>query len=345
MARAAGTDSQLIDGAQRREPTRSSYFLGSSYVISLMAAAVAVGLVLVLSLTMGEEDLVTSGVLLAAWAGLMVLADASRYSLVMSANFVASTKTSAAYLAGTGIAAAAVATFGTDVVVVAVLVLTLVTAFGGYQALRALGAARHPRFPVRLSIGLGAEAAYVGIGTQLAPLILFALGAVAETTGLRLAYSVVYAPLFALVQALYPILVLRVLDTADPKHSGAKVVRPWIVGVMAGTSLSALVGYALAWSGMEFIPLSDIVPFLFPVGIAFFGGQIIEVGLLLQRLRWPPWKMNALRLMTVSVEIAVSVVAAATLGVTGVIGAMIAVGIAKIALATGFLVSARRNIS
>ena len=150
---------------------------------------------------------------------------------------------------------------------------------------------------------------------------------------MRLAYSVVFAPVFAVAQAIYPLVAVRVLNQFARGRSEATLVRYWSAGITVGVALFGMIGWGVLsalGAGSEFAAAKY---YLIPVGFAFASAQILEVVLLVTRLTSSPGRMNAVRLAIVSLEIASSIIGGLLWGAPGVVASILVIGCFKVILA------------
>lgn len=337
VSRSTGIDSQLVDGARNALPLQSSFYFGTTERVAYSVAVIVALLIAAVTAVNGVDN----PMLLFAfplWAGAMVVADSAHYALVMTERRFLATSISSAYLLLTFIAVGLSHLAHWHIILCTMLALLVLALVSSIVAIRALGFSGNNQFSRRLALGLGAESLYVGVGTQLGPLILFALGAVSATAGLRLAYTVVFSPLFSIVQALYPLLMLRVLNEAVLGNRATTTIWTWTTSVAIATAGFGFVGYIVSPHARTLFGLADFSMFLLPVGLSFVGAQILEVALLERRMSWRPVSMNLVRLAAVTIEMTLTISGALFGGVLGLILALLTIGCAKLLLGVVLIV-------
>ncbi|WCD92897.1 hypothetical protein [Microbacterium sp. nov. GSS16] len=334
--RSAGVDSQIIANARNKISSatgidRSSVWMTSAGLFLFLFAGIL--LVSLINRVPSYPFLLS----VCVWAGAVLLGDVQHYYLViMRARFHAAL-VSILYFVSISTALGVCHWLELDAMPsVAVGAAAHACVAGVVTASARLPSAKR-RIQGRLALGLGLESLYVSVGSQLGPLILFAAGLAAPTAGLRLAYSAVYSPVFAVIQALYPLLLLRVLDESVSGSSSRRTMLRWSAFVFISTGAFATIGWVII-PHIELIPLLiNSLEFLVPVGLSFVGAQMLEVGLLSKRLIWNPVRMNMLRLASVSLEMVLQVLGVLFAGVDGLIVCMTSIGVLKLALAAWLL--------
>jgi hypothetical protein len=96
--------------------------------------------------------------------------------------------------------------------------------------LRGNSATRGLEFPYRhVSRRMGAEALYSALGGQLGIFLIYLTSDPSATTGIRLAYSLVFAPAFMIIQGLTPLYLLRMSDLyRQASNEGIRLTVYWI---------------------------------------------------------------------------------------------------------------------
>jgi hypothetical protein len=122
-----------------------------------------------------------------------------------------------------------------------------------------------------------AEGVYVAFGSQAALFILFAVDADQSVAGIRLNYSLVFAPALLMIQALMPLVNMRLARSWLSGKGTASDVSMWLVGftgLVLGCGLAGIVGVTLLPGTSTF---REVIPFMLPVGLAILGAQVQEV--------------------------------------------------------------------
>jgi hypothetical protein len=278
-------------------------------------------------------------------AGLIVLADTPHYGLTMQGRYVRALSPASVYLM-TAFIVLIVALSSQDATVLLTWSLGLSAA-----ALVAWIASRGApwRGAIGLMVGvqtrLAAESLYAALASQLGILILFLVSAPADTAGIRLAYSIVFAPVFSLIQGLTPLLLTRMVEPEDGRTSTKRrVMRLWIVAGLTGVVMSGAIGAGLGFSVWRGTTFENVLPFLVPVGASMVGAFLLDAGLLNLRLRSHPRTPHRIRLVLVSIDLLVQLIATLAFGTSGLIFALCAGFVIK-GVATGWIfLNARRAV-
>ncbi|NQW91381.1 hypothetical protein HQQ88_13890 [Curtobacterium sp. VKM Ac-2861] len=264
-------------------------------------------------------------------AGLIVLADGPHYLLTLQRRFSAAIVGALPY-AAFAVVAVVLLLVGTDVPVL-VLWLTGLAVACGASWLAVLRARPHSA-PIPGLLGtasrISAEALYSALGSQLGILIIYLVAVPSATTGIRLAYSVVFAPVFSLIQALTPLLLVHMSDLGQ--NAGAARRRAgmrWLTAGLAGVIVSGLIGWAVAASGVAGENYSHTAAFLVPAGAALAGNLVLDTALLVVRFGARPSVPHRIRLIVVSIDLATQLALTLTLGLDGLVIALVGMAVLK----------------
>lgn len=177
---------------------------------------------------------------------------------------------------------------------------------------------------------ISAEALYSALGSQLGILIIYLIAVPSATTGIRLAYSVVFAPVFSLIQALTPLLLVHMSDLGkDGAAARTRAALRWVLAGLGGVLASGLVGWAVAVSGTAGANYSHTAAFLVPVGAALAGNLILDTALLVVRFSTKPGVPHTIRLVVVSIDLATQLALTLSLGLEGLVIALVVMACVK----------------
>jgi hypothetical protein len=337
--RAFAVDGRVIAGAKRGLSAGDSSSLSSIALASGTGAAVAMlaasGWIL-----LGSRGSVG---LIPIVAGLIVLADTPHYGLTMQGRYTRALAPAVVYLLAAG-TVALVALSARDASVLMVWSLGLAAAaLVAWIASRGAPWRGATDLMTGIQVRLTAESFYAALGSQLGILILFLVSVPEDTAGVRLAYSIVFAPVFSLIQGLTPLLLTRMVEPETARPSGkGRVLTLWLLAGTAGVVLSGLVGAALGltvWQGTTF---ANVVPFLVPVGASMLGAFLLDAGLLQLRLRSHPRLPHRIRLSIVSADLLLQLAATLAFGTAGLTFALSAGFVIKALAAASIFMTARR---
>jgi len=326
-SRAFAMDGRIVAGA--RAGLRVDEAL-SSRSVALTSAAFAVLAVAAsaawLALGSGGPDL-----FLAVLAALIVLADGPHYLLTLRKRFASAILGAVPY----ALASAVAVTFALldpvkPVVVIWMIGLAIALALSWVAASRLPTADRDVPAVVGTSFRISAEALYSALGSQLGILIIYLIAVPAATAGIRLAYSVVFAPVFSIIQALTPLLLVKMSDLGSGASSRrARTATFWILGGLGGVLLSGVIGWVIATTGAAGETYEHTAPFLVPVGAALAGNLVLDTALLLLRFNADSRVPHRIRLAVVAVDLVTQLALTLTLGLSGLVGALIAMAVVK----------------
>lgn len=265
-------------------------------------------------------------------AGAIVLADGPHYAYTMYGLF-----RRAAYVASVYAVLAGILFVLSYREVPLPLVLTWVIALGAVWIIGLAGPIPWKSSPfatLGVSLRLSGEALYSALGSQLGILVIFITSPPDDTAGIRLAYSLVFAPIFMLIQGLQPLLLSRMAQLHT--LGGASQLRLlwiWISFSGGGVVVSGIAGAALAlsmWQGTNF---GTVLPFLLPVGAAMLGSLLLDSVMLPMRFTVAPKVPHRIRLAMVSGEACVQITLALVWGTQGLVVALMIGFLAKVVLA------------
>lgn len=277
-------------------------------------------------------------VVLAALVVAMVSADLPRQVLVITGRFGRATVLAGLYAAGAGVSALVVAAGVRGAVLQLWVVTAVVVVAAGHvlcgPAETVTRAAGHGAVAWRLA----AEAVYLGVGSQIATLLLFAIDDDTATAGIRFAYSLVFAPAFVLVQSVQP-LILR--QFAELSGAGSRAVTAagarWAVAVSIAMTGCGAIG-ATVIRVLDLDGPSTALAFVVPVGVSLVAAQVFEIALMAARFVVSPVVTHRARLASVIVDIVAQVIGVAVAGASGLVVALVLTGAVRAAVSAGVLV-------
>lgn len=327
-ARAYALDAPAVAGARLGLTVRDAAVRRRTLAaVSSVVAAVAAG-VTFLWLSLASDDAISWLPLLAA---VIVLADGPHYALTLVGAFVRALVPALVYVVVAAVTAGA-AWGGLRLDVVAIWTAALLTTGLVGTALRQhVGAAR--AIPYGVSGRMAAESLYGALSSQAGILVLFFVSSPDDTAGVRLAYAVVFAPVFSVIQGMTPLLLRRMsaLVAQDARHRERTTLALWLsVGTM-GIIASGAVGAVIVSSGLTDETFGTVLPFLVPVGASMLGTFVLDACLLQIRFRTHPRVPHRARLIVVTIDIVLQLGLTITLGAAGLIIALIVGAVVKTA--------------
>lgn len=330
-ARAFAMDGRIVAGT--RLNLRVDEALSSSAVLlTSMAFALLATVASAVWLTLGQAD---ASLLPTAVAGLIVLADGPHYLLTLRKRFAAAIVGALPYAVGAIVVAlSAVFGLGADVLLVWMTSLAVSLGVSWCTIGTTPQTARAVPGVLGTSIRISAEALYSALGSQLGILIIYLVASPTATAGIRLAYSIIFAPVFSIIQALTPLLLVKMseLDAAGATAQ-VRLAGNWLAGGFAGVLLSGLVGWWVSATGVAGAAYDHIGPFLVPIGAALLGNLVLDTALLVLRFRAEPKTPHRIRLVIVSGDIVVQLALTLWLGLPGLITALTAMAAVKVVAA------------
>lgn len=326
-ARAFSMDARVVAGARAGLTVDHVMSARSVALTSIVFAVIATALsALWIAVGATETSLVPSGL-----AALIVLADGPHYLLTLQRRFRSAIAGALPY-ALVSASAAALLLAGQAVPVVAIWSVGLAVA--GVASWIAVLRDRPRPSPVPGLLGtasrISAEALYSALGSQLGILIIYLVAVPAATTGIRLAYSVVFAPVFSLIQALTPLLLVHMSDLGQRADKArARAATRWVGAGTAGVIVSGLVGWIVAATGVAGPNYGHTAAFLIPVGAALLGNLVLDTALLVVRFGNQPSVPHRVRLVVVTVDLAAQLLLTLTLGLDGLVAALVGMAVLK----------------
>lgn len=296
----------------------------------LVGAAGAAAATLSIVISRGSHGVV--GLSLVAVA--IVLADSPHYSLTMLKRYKEAASSGATYVLLASLVSGAVFLhFLNDVLLGWIAALVAVTCVGW---------ANFPRQKVPkvthssagIPVRLAAEAMYGAIAGQLGILIVFIISSPSDTAGIRLSYSLVFAPVFMIIQGLSPLLLTKLseLFVATRTKDMTRMATLWCAACSLTLILFGLGGTVLAltlWHGTNF---ENILPFLFPIGLSMLGNVVLDASLLVARFSVAASVPHKVRLIATSFDVSLQLSLTLIFGTGGLVWALILGFMIKISL-------------
>ncbi|QKJ20246.1 hypothetical protein [Microbacterium hominis] len=281
---------------------------------------------------------------LGALALLVVAADLPRQLLIIAGDYRRSLAVSMVYLGlVSGLLAGGHHHLGLPILFGWCASLVVVMTLGTSLAVKSL-ASRQFQYPKtnearRLAWALSLEAIYFGMAGQAGLLLLFAFEPDEATAGFRISYALVYAPAFSILQGLMPLLVRWMSRQAVRGNFGAvrRAVTQWALATTAVIASCGLVSFVwLPWFTSD-VPLSAVLPFLVPVGFSIAAAQVLEVVVVARRLAGGTQGLHRQRTLLALLDIALQSVGVLTLGVDGLVYALIATSVIRAVLVAWYV--------
>jgi hypothetical protein len=336
MVRAWTTNARVIVGAKNGlRPEQSLDRLGS-LLISVIAAFAASTLTFAwLSPTESARDTAVLSVL----AGVLVLADTPRQVLIYAAQYRRAFGLSVIY------AVAAIIGFlmaslggGEEYLLLAWYAGSIVSFSVGVFLQRNVNRALSSKLRVgAYAWRLSAEALYAGLANQLAILILYSTADPEATAGYRLAYGLVFAPAFMVIQGLAPLYNSKLarghLERTNRMASTTLYWSAMVMGLVVLCAAAATFGAAI-FPGYQ--NLASAVPYLLPVGLSLLGSQLLEATIQTIRFTRTPVYTHRLRLFVIGIDLAVQALAVGLGGVGALVTSVAIIGVIKSVASVGF---------
>ena len=335
--RAYAVDGRVIAGA-RNDLSSQESLERKSLLISGVAGAVGATLLSLVWLFAANS---LTNWWLPVLAGAIVLADGPHYAATMYGLFRRAAYVALVYAVLAGIVfifSYSSASLPLVLTWVAALSAVWILGFGG-----PIPWANTPFAKLAVTLRLAGEALYSALGNQLGILVIFITSPPDDTAGIRLAYSLVFAPVFMLMQGLQPLLLSRMaqLHTLGG-GSQLRVLWIWLSVSGGGIVVSGVAGAVLGttfWRGSNF---ETVLPFLVPVGAAMLGSILLDSVLLPIRFTVAPQVPHRIRLAVVTGEAAVQIALALAWGTSGLVVALMIGFFSKVVLAGVLALRIRR---
>lgn len=183
-----------------------------------------------------------------------------------------------------------------------------------------------------------AEAVYLGVGSQIAVLLLFLVQDDTATAGIRFAYSLVFAPAFVIVQSVQP-LVFKHLATLSAGGTRAVIAVSlrWNAAIAVGLASCGVLGFVALATAFDGSGPSVALPYVVPVGVAILSAQTFEAALMATRFFVTPVLIHRARLASVLIDVSGQGVGVVLAGASGLVWALILLSTARIAAAAAML--------
>ncbi|WP_378147683.1 hypothetical protein ACFJGV_06290 [Cnuibacter sp. UC19_7] len=345
MNRSFALTSGVVAGASVGVTSTESVSIRRVYA-STAVFSLATGAVMYVWLSLSGSA-IGQAVELAALAAVMVASDSPRQILIVSGRYIQSLGLSIGYAVG-GLLGFALSQLWENVSgVLWIAVLLVIAALGAM--LVAVGQRNRARSHRAAHVGnLGAalalEAAYYGLAGQLGLILLFALSSDAATASLRISYALVFAPAFSLLQGLMPILVRKLSESrvGENVRQLRRLLVQWALLTTSGAGVSALL--SLIWLPyFAAVNVSDLLPFLIPVGVSLVSSQILEAVVLGKRIDSGTKGLHLQRSILAGADMASQAAGVIFLGVPGLVAAISLISVVKLGLAMFYFSSIGRG--
>jgi hypothetical protein len=340
--RAYALDGLLVAGAKAHVGLNESFSGRIVWVSSVVGGAVA-GALSLLWIWLSTHEAPSWSLIVLSMT--VVLADAPHYLLIMKRAYSRALRAGMLYLLGGAIAILFAKQFGPMAVMLTWVMSTLACTLAGWLStgksatLRLEFAYRH------ISRRMGAEALYSALGSQLGIFLIYLTSDASVTTGIRLAYLLVFAPAFMLIQGLTPIYLVRMSDLyRRASNKGTRLASYWIIGSCILLGVAGACGFfAASLPLFDKTNLSATIPYLIPVGLSIMGGISFDAALLGWRFRVSPKFPHRARLATVGVDLATQVTGVLVAGPQGLVVALICTALLKATLAMFMILKLRHK--
>jgi hypothetical protein len=221
--------------------------------------------------------------------------------------------------------------------VVWAVVLVVVTAFSVVSLVLAARDTTWQRRPLtgtrNVALPFALEAMYFGVAGQVGLLLLYGLGDEDSAAALRVSYSLVFAPAFAVIQSLAPLVVRRL---SDAKVGGTlerrpfqKIVAIWS-GVIFGLAGASAVASVIWIPYFDSVQASDLAPYLAPVGLMLATSQVVETLVTARRILNRGRHLHLERTVLATVDVLLQVSATVLWGVPGLVAALWLLGASRV---------------
>jgi hypothetical protein len=337
--RAYALDGLLVAGATARVNLHDSFSRRVVWISSVVCGAIASAFsVLWIWLSTGETPNWSLIVLPMA----IVAADAPHYLLTMKRAYNRALRTGSLYLLG-GLFAIF---FGKYLGLMAVMMMwvasTSICTLTGWL-LAGNSVTRRLEFPYRhVSRRMGAEALYSALGGQLGIFLIYLTSDPSATAGIRLAYSLVFAPAFMIIQGLTPLYLLRMSDLyRQASIKGIQLTVYWISASCLLLAFAGICGFVAVVLPFSPTTLTSSVPYLVPVGLSIMGSICFDAALLGWRFRVNPKFPHRARLGTVAIDLAAQATGILVAGPQGLVVALISMAALKAIFGTFLILKLR----
>lgn len=333
-SRAWGIYAPVVGAATIGVSPETSIDRGSSWrgtgLFAAISSVVAFGWV-------GRNGNVGFALVVAALAGTMVVADLPRQVLVIRGHYLRAAMLSGIHAVG-ALATASLVAVGVHALLPAWLVTLAVVLVVGLALCGRETA--EVRAPTQFSISwrITAEAFYLGVGSQIAILLLYAVDDDVATAGLRFAYMLVFAPAFVVIQGVQP-LIFKHLATSSAHGTRAVLALSirWNLLIAAGLGVCGLVGYAVLTTILTETGPSVAIPYVLPVGVAILAAQTFEVALMATRFFVTPALVHRVRLGSVLIDVGTQAAGVYLAGAEGLVWVLVVGGLVRIVVSVGAL--------
>jgi hypothetical protein len=278
-------------------------------------------------------------------AGAIVLADGPHYSATMFGLYRRATYAACVYAAlACFVLALHYFHFSAPVGLMWAASLCLVWGAGLY-AFKPIPWASAPFVKSGVTLRLSGEALYSALGGQLGILIIFLTSPPDDTAGIRLAYSLVFAPIFMVIQGLSPLFLSRMAQlNISSRASQMRLLAKWASASAFGIVISGCIGAFLSLTVWKNTNFEHVMPFLLPVGAAMLGSLLLDSAMLQLRFKVDPKIPHRVRLVVVTVDAGLQLLLSITGGTSGLVWALLIGFIIKLAISV-IMVFRMRNSS
>lgn len=334
-SRAWGIYAPIVGAAKIGIPPEASIDRWSSWRGTVTFAAVTAAASFV---WISRTDDIAFAAIIAALAGLMVVSDLPRQVLIIRGRYIQAAILAGMYAFGAA-ATAVMLLLGEDVLFPAWLMSLGVVLVVGVVLCGNETAAARADSHFSIAWRITAEAVYLGVGSQIATLLLYLIHDDAATAGIRFAYTLVYAPVFVVIQSVQP-LIFKQFATLSAQGTRAvlAVSIRWNIAVAVGLALFGVVGFVLLSTVFSDLGPSAAEPYVVPVGLAILSAQTFEVALMATRFFVSPVFTHRGRLVSVLVDVGGQAVGVVLGGAVGLVWALIVLSLARIAVSIAMLV-------
>ncbi|WP_179276740.1 hypothetical protein [Rhodococcus sp. RS1C4] len=335
-SRAWGVNSAMVAAARFGVSPETSIDRWSAWRGACLFATVAG---LIVFGWVGRSGDIGQAAVLGALAALLVVSDLPRQVLIIRGGYVRAAMLSGIYVVF-GVVGSLAFRFDqgfayllTTWCVGLVLILTVGIAFCGDETTD-IGFESRIAFAWRMT----AEALYLGVGSQIATLLLYLAQDDEATAGIRFAYALVFAPAFVVIQGLQPLIFKHVarISAVGPRAAAAACMK-WNVVVAVGLAVCGVVGGVILSTVFAELGPNAAVPYIVPVGIAILSAQMFDAALLGCRFFMTPVVIHRARLVSVLADVGFQGLGVALGGAGGLIVALVVTSGVRVIISTGML--------